>query len=164
MAVDLSDELKKMVKISFRGNIVHLPMLPQIQDALFQMVRNAFEHGIESPQERVASGKESMGKIELVFLQRGDEYKIIVIDDGGGIDFADIERQAHSLGLLEGEADHTSLVRTLFAAEFSTKAVPGAGGGLNMVQQRIHALGGKISVYTQLHKETHFTLSIPARH
>lgn len=161
MAVDLSSELQKMVKISFRGNIKHLPGLQQIQESLFQLVRNAFEHGIESPQEREKNGKNRVGRIELMFSKKDGKYKIIVADDGQGIDFSVIEQQARKLNLVEGETSRDSLVKMLFSPKFSTKKTPGFGSGLDKVQQNIRALGGKISVYTQPAKKTHFTIVIP---
>ena len=121
IAAELSADLKKMVKLSIRGNIQHLPMLPDLRSALLHLIYNSFEHGIESPQERIDAGKDESGRIELVFSRQNMEYKIIIADDGKGIDFAVVEKQARTLGLIEGETNRDELVKLLFSSRFSTK-------------------------------------------
>ena len=161
VATKLSADLKKMVNIVIRGNIQRLPMLPHLHKTILHLIRNAFEHGIEDGQERITAGKDESGKIELLFLKQDEGYKIIVADDGRGIDFAVVEQQARNLGHIEGAATRDELIKLLFSPGFSTKDIPKSGIGLSDVQKAVQSLGGKISVYTEEGSGSHFTIIIP---
>jgi two-component system chemotaxis sensor kinase CheA len=142
----------------------------QVKEMLIQIVRNAVYHGIESPEARVAKGKNETGEIELSVQKEGDAIRISLKDDGKGLDFEAIRRKAieqHILSEAEagGPEDRNRLLQIIFAPGFSTadtaNAHAGRGIGLNMVQHRIHELGGTIKVQTALNKGTAFIVSIP---
>ncbi len=159
---DLSKKFDKKIDFSIRGNIHNLHVLPDIRSALLQIIRNAVEHGIESGKERKDSGKNENGKVEIIFSKQPDGYKIIIADDGRGINFPLIEQHARELGALTGEVTHDDLLKLLFLPQLSTTNEKDRGAGLKMVQNVMHTLGGKLSFYTKSGNGTHLTIHIPA--
>ncbi|MGI9256190.1 MAG: ATP-binding protein [Salinispira sp.] len=159
---DLSKKFDKKIDFSIRGNIHNLHVLPDIRSSLLQIIRNAVEHGIESGKERKDSGKNENGKVEIIFSKQPDGYKIIIADDGRGINFPLIEQHARELGAVTGEVTHDDLLKLLFLPQLSTTNEKDRGAGLKMVQNVMHTLGGKLSFYTKSGNGTHLTIYIPA--
>ena len=145
-------------------------ILEKLPAILVHLVRNAIDHGIESPEERKKLGKPAKGTISVSVNQVSNRIFVNVKDDGHGIDYEKIRKKALKL-FPEKEADlltadNTDLLQYIFASGFSTKdeqtELSGRGIGLDVVRTEMDKLKGKITVYTELNKGTTFELSLPA--
>jgi len=139
-----------------------------IKEVLTQLVRNAVFHGIETPAEREAAGKESEGEIRVSIRHKDNDLVIYLSDNGKGLNFERIRQKALANNLFANPADAEktpNLIRALFMPGFSTAAGTdlhaGRGIGLSLVQDRIRKLNGKIKVATEQGKGTTFVISIP---
>ena len=145
-------------------------ILEKLPAILIHLVRNAIDHGIESPEERKSLGKPEKGTISISVSQVSNRIFVNVKDDGHGIDYEKIREKALRLFPdKEAElltADDTDLLQFIFTSGFSTKDVQtelsGRGIGLDVVRTEMDKLKGKISVKTELNKGTDFELSLPA--
>ena len=145
-------------------------ILEKLPAVLIHLVRNAIDHGIESPEERKAAGKDEKGTISISVNQVSNRIFVNVKDDGRGLDYEKIRAKAISLyPEREAEltsADNTDLLQYIFASGFSTKdeqtELSGRGIGLDVVRTEMDKLKGKITVYSELNKGTTFELSLPA--
>ena len=149
------------------GILEHAPRRV-IKEVLTQLVRNAVYHGIETPYERTARGKDPQGEIRLSLKYQDNQIVINLSDNGKGIDFNKIRKIALESNLLrnpEQANDTRYLLKVLFSPGFSTldKADhhAGRGIGLNLVKDRVKELDGKISVASEPGKGTAFTIFIP---
>lgn len=142
---------------------------PPLYDVLLHLLRNAFDHGIESPSLRQQRGKPECGQIVLQATQQGEQLIVEVRDDGAGLDFGRIGDRAAQLGLISIEdvttTDGKQLLDLIFEPGFSTASevtdLSGRGIGLDTVRARIQALQGSISVQSEPDEGTIFTLRIP---
>jgi two-component system chemotaxis sensor kinase CheA len=169
MVRDTSAKLGKRVLLQTSGDHTELDktVIERISDPLTHLVRNAIDHGIELPADRVAVGKAEEAKVELFAYYKGGNVMIEVRDDGRGIDRDVILRKAIEKGLAaEGETysdDH--VYQFIFHPGFSTASqvtdVSGRGVGMDIVRKNIQALGGNISIETERHKGTRFVISLP---
>jgi two-component system chemotaxis sensor kinase CheA len=138
-----------------------------IKEVLTQLVRNAVVHGIEDPEERKAAGKDAEGQIHLTITIDDDKIHVRLKDDGRGLDFDKIKKQALEKNLIKPEeADNkNSLLRALFLPGFSTVGVvsvhAGRGVGLSLVQDRLREVKGSLKVNTEPGKGTTFHVFIP---
>jgi two-component system chemotaxis sensor kinase CheA len=139
-------------------------VLDALRDALIHLVRNAVDHGIESPDARERAGKPRDGRITLSAALRGERLVVTVSDDGAGIDPAVIRAALRARGL-PIPAEDADVLRTLFLNGFSTRAeattISGRGVGLNAVDAAIGAIGGTVTVASTLGQGTTFTLECP---
>jgi two-component system chemotaxis sensor kinase CheA len=139
-----------------------------IKEILTQLVRNAVAHGIESPEERLAKGKDECGLIRLSLKVKDDKIHIKLADDGKGLNFNRIREQARKTNLIrtdEEAQDKNRLVQVLFAPGFSTAENEGfhagRGIGLNLVRERLQGINGSIKLQTEEGKGTTFNVFIP---
>ena len=140
-----------------------------IKEVLTQLIRNAVHHGIEKPEERLALGKDETGKISLKISIEGDVIRIILSDDGRGLDFDRIREEAKAKGLLENmpekEINLQFLSNIIFAPGFSTSETDdihaGRGIGLNLVRDRLKEVNGKIRINTKKGQGLVFEVQIP---
>jgi two-component system, chemotaxis family, sensor histidine kinase and response regulator PixL len=171
MVRDMSAKHHKQVSLTFSGatTLVDKAVLEKLFDPLVHLVRNAFDHGIESPEVRLAQGKPAQGTIEIIAMQRGNQTYIVVRDDGKGIDVAAIRAKAIALNLVsEAEAAMMSpdrLYEFIFAPGFSTAAkvseLSGRGVGMDAVRSQIKRLKGDIALTSEPGQGTTFTLRLP---
>lgn len=168
---DLSAELGKQVMIDLDGGDVELDreMIETIRDPLTHIIRNAIDHGIESPSARLAAGKREIGLLAIAARQSGNTISIVISDDGRGLDEERIAAKAVATGLIT-EAERASMPRDkllnlIFEPGFSTaetvSAVSGRGVGLDVVRQNLEKVGGSIAVRSQPGEATLFRLQIP---
>jgi two-component system chemotaxis sensor kinase CheA len=153
---DLASKTGKEVTLELVGSDTELDrtVVDAIGDPLVHLVRNAVDHGLESPEDRAASGKPRNGTITLIASQAGGSVIIEVRDDGRGIDPAAIGRKAASLGLIDAQAardiDPRTAIELLFAPGFSTSEttsdISGRGVGMDAVRAKIRQLGGEVVI------------------
>ena len=170
----VSESLKNGKNIDFdipKSEItIDKAILEKLPAILIHLVRNAIDHGIESPEERAKLGKPEKGKISVSVSQVSNRIFVSVKDDGHGIDYGKIRDKALRL-FPEREpeiisASENDLLQYIFAPGFSTKdtqtELSGRGIGLDVVRTEMDKLKGKITVYSELNKGTNFELSLPA--
>ncbi|VAX33434.1 Signal transduction histidine kinase CheA [hydrothermal vent metagenome] len=164
-----SQEIGKPVDLTVFGEETELDkfIAEEIVDPLMHIVRNAMDHGIESPEERKRRGKPERGTIKVKAFQRGNNVIVEIEDDGRGIDMEMIRRKAVEKGIITAgkEIDDTELTGFIFRAGFSTKEtvteVSGRGVGMDVVKDRISSIGGFVNIRTEKDIYTQFSLSIP---
>jgi two-component system, chemotaxis family, sensor kinase CheA len=166
---DLSRDLGKQIRFDMEGEEIELDrsILDEIGEPLVHLIRNAADHGVEPPADRLAAGKSAHGRILLSAARERNTVAIRVMDDGRGIDRDKILAKARR----EGAAPDTDaltddlLVRVLAKPGFSTaqtvSGVSGRGVGVDVAMTRVRALGGTLEVRTELGRGTTFVLRVP---
>ncbi len=168
---DLSTELDKQVMVDFEGGDVELDreMIEMIRDPVTHLIRNAIDHGIEKPSERLKSGKREIGMLAIAARQSGNRITIVISDDGAGLNADKIGKKAVASGLVsQKELDAMppeSVTDLIFEAGLSTadevSAVSGRGVGMDVVRANIEKIGGTITVSSNPGEGTMFFLQIP---
>ena len=167
---EMSLEYDKQVDLKVRGGgtLIDRSILESLKDPLLHLFRNAFDHGIESPETRQKLGKLPTGTIEIIGSYRGNQTIITITDDGGGIDINKIKEKALTMGLSQEELDTISeneLLDLIFEPGFSTaKTVTGLSGrgvGMDIVRTNLSKVRGNIQVSTEKEKGTTFVISVP---
>ena len=167
---DLSRQLGKQVAFRVEGKEIELDraILDEIGDPLVHLLRNAVDHGIETPEGRTAAGKPAEGTIVLAALRDRGTIVIMVSDDGRGIDREKILAEARRRGVAEAGADELTddqLLRLLASSGFSTahqvSEVSGRGVGVDVVVTRMRELGGSVELKSTPGAGTTFTLRLP---
>lgn len=168
---DLSRELSKKINLIIEGAETELDrtVIDEIGDPLIHLIRNAADHGIEYPQERVKKGKPEHGTINLKAYQDGNNVIIEVSDDGRGIDLSSVLTRALDVGLTSAEQAKNlkdyEIISYLFEPGFSTSSevtdVSGRGVGLDVVKTKIESLGGSIETSFIKDKGTTFQIRLP---
>jgi two-component system chemotaxis sensor kinase CheA len=165
----LAADLGKQVDIRFEVETAEVTseVLAALDAATLHLMRNAVDHGIETPGTREAAGKGATGAIVLRARKQDGNYVLSIEDDGRGIDFARVKRRATELGLLpqSGEVDPARLVDLMCHPGFSTRTaaneVSGRGVGLDAVRGGAIDVGGHVTATSQQGKGTTWTVSIP---
>jgi two-component system chemotaxis sensor kinase CheA len=167
---DLARALGKEIRLELQGIDIELDraLLDGLTDPLTHLIRNAADHGLETPAERVAAGKQREGTIRLRSERARDGVIITLADDGRGIDRAGVHRRAVERGLLDAEApmpDAAGLLRLLAHPGFTTRRevtqVSGRGVGIDAVLTRIRSLGGRMELKTAVGHGTTFLMHLP---
>ncbi|TVQ42162.1 MAG: hybrid sensor histidine kinase/response regulator [Gloeocapsa sp. DLM2.Bin57] len=168
---DLSTNYHKQVKLKLSGTgvLVDRVALEKLYDPLLHLLRNAFDHGIETPEERVKKNKPSEGIIEVKAYHQGNQTIIEIKDDGGGINLDKIAQKVLEKELLSPEqiavASREQLLDFIFTPGFSTadkvSELSGRGVGLDVVRSQISSLKGTVNVNSNRDKGTTFTLRLP---
>jgi chemotaxis protein histidine kinase CheA/ActR/RegA family two-component response regulator len=167
----LSSAHHKRVELTLIGTevLVDRALAEKLYDPLLHLVRNAFDHGIESPEIRASQGKRETGKIEICAYHRANQTIIEVRDDGQGLDLDRIRRRAAELHFLSAEqadnAPENILLNLLFEPGFSTASqvsdLSGRGIGLNVVRSQMETLSGSVIVNSEPKRGTTFLLQFP---
>jgi len=169
MIRDLSLKTGKKVDLILSGEQTELDktVMEQIGDPLVHLVRNAMDHGLEMPEERVAAGKSETGRIQLNAEHRGGNIVIEITDDGRGINPDKILQKAQEKGLVsEGqELSLSEIYDLIFEPGFSTAAavsdLSGRGVGMDVVRRNIKSLGGRIEIESAIGKGSTFRVHLP---
>ncbi|MGD8926336.1 MAG: Hpt domain-containing protein, partial [Thioalkalispiraceae bacterium] len=164
-----SEELGKKVELQIEGadNELDRTVLERIMSPIEHMLRNAIAHGLETPEQRKAAGKNETGTITLSFAREGSDVVINVSDDGAGIDLEAIRIKAIERGLLKPDAKVRTedLLNIILESGFSTAdevtQIAGRGVGMDVVNNEIKQLGGLLNTKTESGKGTTFSISMP---
>src|SRR5512144_656897 len=167
---DLARQLDKQVTLRVEGKEIELDraILDELGDPLVHLLRNAVDHGIESPAERRRRGKGAEGEIVLAAVRERASVTISIADDGRGIDRRRILEKAKRDGIVDPHVDNLTddqLLRVLARPGFSTAeavtSVSGRGVGIDVAMTKIRALGGTIEVQSEVGHGTTFVLRLP---
>ena len=169
MGAQLAAEQFKKVKIRIRG-FAEMPAEwhGNVFDMSTQLLRNAIEHGIELPAERLAAGKKEVGTIEIEFLPaRNEASELQVRDDGAGVNTEALVRIAGERGMLQPDArlkeDPRRAVGLIFQRGLTTaKVAEGRGNGMQIVREQVKRLGGRTQVGTRVGQFTRIRIQLPA--
>ncbi|NNE22765.1 MAG: chemotaxis protein CheA [Rhizobiales bacterium] len=166
---ELSDQTGKAVRIEMAGENTEIDktVIEQLLDPLTHMIRNAVDHGIEAPQDRLAAGKPEEGLIRLRAEQRGSRIVVEITDDGRGIDRERVRRKAIDKKLIAADA-HLSdeeIDNLIFLPGFSTadsiSDISGRGVGMDVVNKNIRKLGGRVSIRSVPGRGSSVMLTLP---
>jgi len=168
---DLSRSLKKEVRLELRGEETDLDknLVEALADPLIHLVRNAVDHGIEQPENRVAVGKPREGHVLLSAEQEGDHILLIIQDDGAGMDPDKLRSLAVDRGILDEEGarrlSDQDAFNLIFHAGFSTKTeisdVSGRGVGMDVVKTKITQLNGTLAIDSVMGQGTRIAIQVP---
>ena len=171
MVRDLSHGLGKEINLIIQGEETELDrtVIDEIGDPLVHLLRNSIDHGIETPEERQAKGKNPIGEVRLIARHEGNNVIIMVEDDGKGINPDIIKSIAVKKGLItQAEADKmdtNEAVKLVFLPGFSTAEVvtdvSGRGVGMDAVKNKIESLGGMVDVETKINEGSKFKIRLP---
>lgn len=166
---DLSNKLGKQVKLDLVGEQTELDktVLEKIGDPLVHLVRNAIDHGLESPDRRRAAGKGDTGTLRLEAFHRGGSIVVEVSDDGAGLNRQAIINKAIQRGLIASgdNLGDDAVAELIFQPGFSTAAattdLSGRGVGMDVVRRNVVDLGGTVAIRSTEGKGTVFTITLP---
>ena len=168
---DIARQLDKSVELDVIGADTELDrnLVEALSDPLLHLVRNAIDHGIESPGARRAAGKGDTGRVRLSAQQEGDHVAIEVRDDGAGIDPDKIRDSAVRKGLIDTESaarlSTDECLQLIFMPGFSTRAevsdLSGRGVGMDVVQSKIRELSGEVQIQSEPGVGSRFLIRVP---
>ena len=169
IARDAALDQNKQVKTIVSGTETELDkeVIECITDPLKHLVRNCVDHGIESPEERMAKGKSEEGIIEFSAYQKGGQIFVRIQDDGSGLNVEKIRQRALKMGIEvpDDEIDNKTLANIICSPGFSTSTnvtkLSGRGVGMDVVKTEVEKLGGSLKIETAKDKGTTFTLALP---
>lgn len=166
---ELSASTGKHVRLEVSGESTELDktVIERLGEPLTHLIRNAVDHGIEQPQDRISAGKSAEGTLTLSAEHKSGRILIRIADDGRGIDRERVLAKAIEKGLVAPDAvlSKEEIDQLIFAPGFSTAAsitnVSGRGVGMDVVRQNVKELGGRITIESEPGKGTTFTLTLP---
>jgi two-component system chemotaxis sensor kinase CheA len=166
---EVAAQLGKTVEVTSTGGDVEIEKTvgERIIEPLTHMVRNAVDHGLESTEGRIDSGKDPHGRIWISALQENNSVLLVIQDDGKGIDPAKITQKAIEKKLIKPDAQLTpeETLALIFLPGFSTSEkvtdVSGRGVGMDVVMRTVEELQGKVNISSTLGKGTRFTIQLP---
>jgi two-component system chemotaxis sensor kinase CheA len=171
MVRDLCAELGKQVLVDIEGGDVELDreMIEMIRDPLTHIIRNAVDHGIELPADRLKAGKREIGILAVSARQSGNQILIDIHDDGRGVDGKKLVEKAVSAGIIDkveaANLTEREQLALIFEAGLSTAnqvtAISGRGVGMDVVRSNIERIGGIVEVDSKLGEGTRMTLRVP---
>jgi two-component system chemotaxis sensor kinase CheA len=170
-ARELARSLEREVEVELEGEETRLDrrIAREMEEAILHLIRNAVDHGIEPPDVRAARGKPRAGRIRIRALADGPKVRLVIEDDGGGIETARVVEQAVRSGLVDAATaagmGQKEALRLLFAPGFSTRRqvseISGRGVGLDVVASVVNRVGGEVFLDTEPRRGTRFTLEVP---
>lgn len=166
---DVSKELNKDIELYISGGETELDktVVERINDPLTHLIRNALDHGIESPEQRIAAGKPAQGSVQLNAFHQSGHIVIQIADDGAGLDSDKIAAKAIANGLIKPDhgLSQQEIYNLIFAAGLSTKEqatnLSGRGVGMDVVKKNIEALRGSVSIASEEGQGTTISIELP---
>lgn len=174
MVRDLARDQNKRIALKIIGGAVEIDrhILDELRDPLVHLLRNAVDHGLETPAERTAAGKPPEATIEIQLSPpKSGKVEIVVRDDGRGIDPERLKQSAVEKGILPydraKELSYQEALALIFRSSFSTRGtvtdLSGRGLGCAIVKEKVEQMGGSVEISSKLGKETKFRLAVPVR-
>ncbi len=162
-------ETAKQVRLDIVGGAIEIDrgVLERMAGSFEHLLRNSVAHGVETPEQRLAAGKEAAGVVTVTVAQAGNEVAVEFSDDGGGLDLGRIRQRAAERGLIaaDGGTSDDDLRQLIFKPGFSTAEtvteLAGRGVGLDVVRAEVNAMGGRIETQSQPGRGTSFRLLMP---
>lgn len=171
VARDVARSVKKEVELELVGVETELDrtLVDALSDPLVHLVRNAIDHGIESPEDRERAGKSRVGNVRISAQQEGDHIAIEIRDDGAGMDPEKLRAKAREKGLIDADTaarlSPEESLQLVFLPGFSTKAevseISGRGVGMDVVQSRVKELSGRITIQSERGRGSRFLIKVP---
>lgn len=167
MIRDLSNELGKEIDLVIEGDDTELDktVVSELGEPLIHLLRNAVDHGVETPEARRANGKNPKGTIRITAYQEGNRVFLTVSDDGKGVNPTVIKESAARKGIEISQMSDKEIQQLIFHPGFSTAKnvtnISGRGVGMDVVKQKINELGGTIEIISEVDKGTAFRMSLP---
>lgn len=166
---EVADMVGKSIRLVTEGENTEVDktVIDKLAEPLTHMIRNAVDHGIETPEKREAAGKDPEGTIKLTAKHRSGRIVIELVDDGAGINRERVRQKAIDNDLIAADANLTDeeIDNLIFAPGFSTadkiSDISGRGVGMDVVKRSIQALGGRISISSRPGHGSTFTMSLP---
>lgn len=168
---DLSQQLGKQVKLDCDSGDVELDreMIEQVRDPMIHIIRNAIDHGIEPPSERIAKGKNTAGLLQIAARQSGNQIFVQVNDDGRGIDTDRIVAKSIAAGIITPDQAarlspierHMLICEAGLSTADSVTEISGRGVGMDVVRANIEQIGGSIEIQSALGHGTQINLRLP---
>ena len=168
---DLARSMNKEINLEMAGEETDLDknLVEALSDPMVHLVRNAVDHGIETPDEREQAGKPRQGTVMLSAAQEGDHILLSISDDGRGMDADVLRRKAVEKGMMDAEAaarlDEKDCYNLIFQPGFSTKSeisdVSGRGVGMDVVKTRISQMNGSVDIDSELGRGSVITIKLP---
>lgn len=166
---DLAQETGKSIELVTDGEATEVDktVIERLADPLVHLVRNAIDHGLETPEQRIAAGKSPHGRIALTAHQAGGEVIIAIKDDGRGVDLERVRARAEAQGLIEPDASlsDAEVMQLIFHPGFSTAqqitSLSGRGVGMDVVKRTVEALRGAIDITSRPGEGSQISLRIP---
>lgn len=166
---EIADMTGKQVRLVTEGEATEVDktVIDKLAEPLTHMIRNAVDHGLETPEQRLAAGKSEEGTLRLAAKHRSGRIVIEIADDGAGINRERVRQKAIDNGLITAEANLTDeeIDNLIFHPGFSTAEkisdISGRGVGMDVVKRSIQQLGGRISIVSQPGRGSVFTMSLP---
>jgi len=168
---DLCKSLGKEARLVIEGKETELDrtVVDEIGESLVHLIRNALDHGIETPEEREAKGKKREGTVRIAAYQEGNSVIVEVADDGCGIDANVVRRKAVEKGLYSAEEAQAlsdeDAIKLVFLPGFSTadkvSDLSGRGVGMDVVKSKVESLGGQFAVHSKLDRGTRVIIRLP---
>jgi two-component system chemotaxis sensor kinase CheA len=168
---DLAHSRGRRVELEIQGGLTELDksIVDALGEPLLHLVRNAIDHGLESPRERELAGKPPTGKLKLAAFYEGNHAHVVVEDDGRGIDLARVCERAVAMGIIDASQldalTPSDILNTIYTPGFSTREtvsdVSGRGIGMDVVRESIENLKGVIELSTAPGKGTRFLIRLP---
>ncbi|MBW1975900.1 MAG: response regulator [Deltaproteobacteria bacterium] len=172
MIRDVARELGKKVRILIEGDSIEVDrrILEELRSPIMHILRNAIDHGIETPEERVALGKDQLGNVHIRVLRKeADKVEIVIEDDGAGIRADRIRSELIRRGVVgqdkAASLRSTELMEYIFSPDFSTSPtitkLSGRGVGMAIVKEVVDRLGGRVSIDSREGQGTKISLELP---
>jgi len=166
---ELEGETGKRVRLEIEGEMTEVDktVVERIGEPLTHLIRNAVDHGLEMPDDRVAAGKPEEGVVRLSAAHHSGRIVITVADDGRGIDRTRVLARAIERGIVHADAvlSDEEIDNLIFAPGFSTAAsvsnISGRGVGMDVVRKNVQALGGRVGIQSRMGSGSSFSLSLP---
>lgn len=166
---EVADMTGKSVRLvtEGEGTEVDKTVIDRLTDPLTHMIRNAIDHGLETPEARLAAGKPEEGTVRLSAMHRSGRIVIEIVDDGAGINRPKVKEIAIGKGLIAPDASLTDeeVDNLIFLPGFSTAStvsnISGRGVGMDVVKRSVQSLGGRLSISSRPGKGSTFTMSLP---
>lgn len=166
---DISQKLNKQVELKLLGEQTELDktVMEKISDPMVHLVRNSLDHGLETVEQRIAAGKDPVGKVTLNAFHQGGNIVIEIMDDGQGLNTEKIKKKAIANGLVTeaDELDADEINELIFMPGFSTadevSDISGRGVGMDVVRRNIQSLNGSVEVSSAAGVGSTFTIRLP---